>query len=736
MCGQVRQLLACLEPAKQPVHFLQEEGGTAALAGGVGPGGLPPEPQQFAIPCPPDPRKDLKSGQCQQLPLHPEPWTQVCQFRPGRRPEPRVSGHGQTLLKKASTYQAGTLPHSRFQRLLTLMEQQVVSGPERGLLSPQERTEWPWTPFVVQDPCAPRRSRTPVYEKRGPKWCIASPGGPRRVQTYPGLGSTTRMPFSPDTGMPRTAIVGGRTRMARGQRLLRACPERGLEERGAIRGQGVFGICGAPPTTEPNEGIEEGIRDALRKLPAPSEVILQGNIDGLPLFKSSQVCFWPILCKVTNCGDSAPFIVSLFCGKGKPPCLESYLGPFLEEVQALTKDGLFFKGTNVPVTLSAMICDAPARSFVKRTIGHTGYYACELCTVRGVYMDGKVTYPHLTSPLRTDSSFRAQEDEHHHKGTSPFTCLDVDLVAFFPTDYMHLVCLGRSQSDEKRRMESPEVPPLHAVGVAKDHQDAPTCRLFASWESVRRSLAEPPPWLPPQHTCLLAGRRDAYVLLEAGAKVVCCLTRGAPKGPNLPRVRLNHQDALFPGHGLATHSQTWRSQSDEKRRMESPEVPPLHAVGVAKDHQDAPTCRLFASWESVRRSLAEPPPWLPPQHTCLLADANLQTPAFTDLYVARLASGGMLMIFVKPLVKDVTKLTHKDGKESSVPGAPPTTEPNKGVGHPSTRSRAEAVYCLARGAPKGPNIPRAQLNHQGPPFPGHGYATHSQTWVGEPTWLG
>ncbi|KAM7298186.1 hypothetical protein ISCGN_018805 [Ixodes scapularis] len=49
---------------------------------------------------------------------------------------------------------------------------------------------------------------TPVYEKRGPKRCIASPGGPRRVQTYPGLGSTTRIPFSPDTGKPRTAIRG------------------------------------------------------------------------------------------------------------------------------------------------------------------------------------------------------------------------------------------------------------------------------------------------------------------------------------------------------------------------------------------------------------------------------------------------------------------------------------------------------------------------------------------------
>ncbi|KAM7281869.1 hypothetical protein ISCGN_002030 [Ixodes scapularis] len=43
-------------------------------------------------------------------------------------------------------------------------------------------------------------SWTPVYEKQGSKRCIASPGGPRRVQTYPGLSSTTRVPFSPDTG--------------------------------------------------------------------------------------------------------------------------------------------------------------------------------------------------------------------------------------------------------------------------------------------------------------------------------------------------------------------------------------------------------------------------------------------------------------------------------------------------------------------------------------------------------
>ncbi|KAG0445482.1 hypothetical protein HPB47_014750 [Ixodes persulcatus] len=55
------------------------------------------------------------------------------------------------------------------------------------------------TPEVEGDPDGTRR--TPVYEKQGPKRCIASPGGPRRVQTNPGLSSTTRVPFSPDTGV-------------------------------------------------------------------------------------------------------------------------------------------------------------------------------------------------------------------------------------------------------------------------------------------------------------------------------------------------------------------------------------------------------------------------------------------------------------------------------------------------------------------------------------------------------
>ncbi|KAM7289044.1 hypothetical protein ISCGN_029181 [Ixodes scapularis] len=49
---------------------------------------------------------------------------------------------------------------------------------------------------------------------------------------------------------------------------------------------------------------------------------------------------------------------------------------------------------------------------------------------------------------------------------------------------------------------------------------------------------------------------------------------------------------------------------------------------------------------------------------------------------------------------------------------------------------AEAVYCLTPGDPKGPNLPRARLNHQDARLRGQRKATHSQTWAGEPAWLG
>ncbi|CAN8027011.1 unnamed protein product [Ixodes persulcatus] len=189
-------------------------------------------------------------------------------------------------------------------------------------------------------------------------------------------------------------------------------------------------------------GLIKGLEQALEGKVVPQELLIQVNIDGLPLYKSSNVGFWPVLCRLTNCGESTPFVVSLFCGRGKPPDLSSFVAPFLQEMEALIANGLFYKGSYVSVRLTAVICDAPARSFVKKVKGHTGYHGCERCNQRGLHLEGRMTFPELDAPKRTDRTFRDREDVLHHLGHSPFEDIELDMITLFPLDYMHLVCLG------------------------------------------------------------------------------------------------------------------------------------------------------------------------------------------------------------------------------------------------------------------------------------------------------
>jgi hypothetical protein len=44
--------------------------------------------------------------------------------------------------------------------------------------------------------------------------------------------------------------------------------------------------------------------------------------------------------------------------------------------------------------------------------------------------------------LRTNENFRNRSNEEHHKATSPFEILPIDMINAFPLDYMHLICLG------------------------------------------------------------------------------------------------------------------------------------------------------------------------------------------------------------------------------------------------------------------------------------------------------
>lgn len=66
-------------------------------------------------------------------------------------------------------------------------------------------------------------------------------------------------------------------------------------------------------------------------LPDLSTLNIQLNIDGLPLFKSSSLQFWPVLGLLKE-SVSQVFVISLFCGKSKPSSLLEFLGPVIDEI--------------------------------------------------------------------------------------------------------------------------------------------------------------------------------------------------------------------------------------------------------------------------------------------------------------------------------------------------------------------------------------------------------------------
>uniref|UniRef100_A0A8D8VVU2 Uncharacterized protein n=1 Tax=Cacopsylla melanoneura TaxID=428564 RepID=A0A8D8VVU2_9HEMI len=107
---------------------------------------------------------------------------------------------------------------------------------------------------------------------------------------------------------------------------------------------------------------------------------LQIGIDGLPLFKSSAGEFWPILCSISNVEKLKSLIlpIGIFYGKKKPTSCASFLEEFLKEAIELTRNGLLEKGTIIKVKIEALICDAPAKSFILGIKGHTGYSSCTI----------------------------------------------------------------------------------------------------------------------------------------------------------------------------------------------------------------------------------------------------------------------------------------------------------------------------------------------------------------------
>lgn len=199
---------------------------------------------------------------------------------------------------------------------------------------------------------------------------------------------------------------------------------------------------------EPGYYYHFGLLDGIRKNVSVSDIKngtieLVANVDGLPLAKSSSSQLWPILCYVRPHPEKV-FMVGLYWGMEKPHCSNAYMETFINEVQDLQENGVEIHNVKYNFLMDCYALDAPAKAYVLKIKGHSGFSSCTKCKIEGEYLRHRVAFPDIDCKARTHQGFLEREDEEHHVGDeSVITVLNpFNIVIRFVLDYMHLVLLG------------------------------------------------------------------------------------------------------------------------------------------------------------------------------------------------------------------------------------------------------------------------------------------------------
>lgn len=166
------------------------------------------------------------------------------------------------------------------------------------------------------------------------------------------------------------------------------------------------------------------------------------NIDGHPLAKSSDASLWPIL--ISNTMQNDVYIVGAYFGHKKPKDSNAFLQPLVDELIYVINEGYFHNNNVIKISLFALICDVPAKSFVLCTKDHTGFHSCTKCIIKGEYIKGRICFPNRKLyPLRTDELFTINAYKDFQMGYSILNTIPGFLpISGTPLDYMHLICLG------------------------------------------------------------------------------------------------------------------------------------------------------------------------------------------------------------------------------------------------------------------------------------------------------
>ncbi|CAI6367343.1 unnamed protein product [Macrosiphum euphorbiae] len=194
-------------------------------------------------------------------------------------------------------------------------------------------------------------------------------------------------------------------------------------------------------------GIKKGIKRYLPNEFEGFDIKIVIGVDGLPISKSNSNQFWPILAYIRP--SSAVFPIGIYFGKLKPKDSNQFLDEMCKEASELITNGLEINNIVFNFSIDALCCDAPAKSFLLKTKGHSGFYSCTRCQIEGEYLQNRMCFPYESlsnaSPKRTHNDYieKNKEEFHISNDVSIIASLPgINVVTSFSLDYMHLICLG------------------------------------------------------------------------------------------------------------------------------------------------------------------------------------------------------------------------------------------------------------------------------------------------------
>ncbi|CAI6370734.1 unnamed protein product [Macrosiphum euphorbiae] len=133
-----------------------------------------------------------------------------------------------------------------------------------------------------------------------------------------------------------------------------------------------------------------------------NEVNIAIGIDGVPLSKSSGGQFWPILGYIIPQDSSRKnvFPIGIYYGFEKPNNSNEFLSNFVDEAKFLINNGIIKNNITIKISIKVFCLDVPAKSFILRTKGHSGFSSCTRCTIEGEYINNRVCFPYSHVPSR------------------------------------------------------------------------------------------------------------------------------------------------------------------------------------------------------------------------------------------------------------------------------------------------------------------------------------------------